>query len=126
MARQSKQRDAIYTQLLNREDHPTAETLYAELKPELPNLSIATVYRNLKQLEDWGKVRCISTESAARYDFRVAPHSHFFCRECGAVSDIELECDYSQLVDDEKFGGKLESCVCNFYGICSNCREKQI
>ena len=51
MIKYSKQRQAIKDQLSNRGDHPTAETLYSELKTNMPNLSIATVYRNLKQLE---------------------------------------------------------------------------
>ena len=43
IARNSKQRNAIYAELMGRYDHPTAEDLYRDLKPEYPALSLATV-----------------------------------------------------------------------------------
>ena len=40
----------------------------------MPNLSIATVYRNLKQLEGMGEISTIITDGATRYDYNVKPH----------------------------------------------------
>ena len=88
MTRYSRQREAIRKQLSNRGDHPTAETLYAELKQDFPELSLATVYRNLGQLVSWGEVARIDAYGAARFDWVVEPHSHFFCRGCGCVIDL--------------------------------------
>ena len=125
MIRHSRQRDAIKSQLSNRMDHPTAETIYSELKETNPQLSVATVYRNLKQLEDWGEVRRITTDGATRYDYRVQPHSHFFCRECGAVLDMpDEESEVLRLAQD-RFGGKIENCSTNFYGVCPECMKKE-
>ena len=44
----SKQRDAFLRTLRRTKAHPTAYWIYEELKKEFPNISLATVYRNLK------------------------------------------------------------------------------
>ena len=49
MKRHSKKRDAILTCLRQTKSHPTAEWIYQKLKPEYPNLSLGTVYRNLSE-----------------------------------------------------------------------------
>ena len=43
----SKKREAIREALMNTKEHPSAEMLYTKLKNEIPDLSLATVYRNL-------------------------------------------------------------------------------
>ena len=45
--RQSKKRDAIREILLASYDHPSVEEIYRRLKPDIPDLSLGTVYRNL-------------------------------------------------------------------------------
>ena len=121
MVKYSRQREAIKNQLEGRTDHPTAETLYAELKQEYPNLSVATVYRNLNQLESWGEVNRITVEGATRFDPNTYPHSHFLCRKCGAVLDMPMDDDIRRIAQDG-FGGKIESCTSNYYGICPDCK----
>ena len=39
------QRLAVYTALAATKEHPTAETLYKELRPNYPTMSLATVYK---------------------------------------------------------------------------------
>lgn len=124
MIKYSKQRQAIKDQLSNRGDHPTAETLYSELKTSMPNLSIATVYRNLKQLEGMGEISTIITDGAARYDYDVKPHAHFFCNGCGAVIDIDTDKEQIVKFGQEKFSGSIEGCEVNFYGLCPDCMAK--
>ena len=126
MVRYSRQREAIKNQVSNRGDHPTAETLYAELKTSFPELSLATVYRNLRQLVEAGEIVRIDAHGAARYDWNVEPHSHFFCSECGCVVDMP-EADGSipaELV--EQFDGTIEAAATNYYGICAECRAKML
>lgn len=124
MARFSRQREAIRNQITGRGDHPTAEIIYSELKPDYPELSLATVYRNLNQLVEWGEVARIDAYGAARFDWRTEPHSHFFCRECGCVIDMP-EADGSIPGDlDKKFDGIIESSASNYFGLCRECKEK--
>lgn len=124
MTRYSRQREAIRKQLSDRGDHPTAETLYAELKPNFPELSLATVYRNLGQLVSWGEVARIDAYGAARFDWRVEPHSHFFCRECGCVIDLPEADDNVPTDLNERFDGVIESSASNYFGLCAACKEK--
>ena len=87
--RYSRQREKIYEYLLRSEEHPSAETIYAALKPELSDLSLATVYRNLKLLEELGQVRRVmSHQGTERYDAICDDHAHFLCESCGSISDL--------------------------------------
>jgi Fur family peroxide stress response transcriptional regulator len=124
MARYSRQREAIRRQIADRGDHPTAETLYSELKADYPELSLATVYRNLSQLVEWGEVARIDGCGAARFDWIVEPHSHFFCRECGCVVDMPEADDKLPRDIAERFDGVIESSASNFFGLCRECKEK--
>lgn len=121
MSRHSRKRDAILNQLSDRYDHPTAETLYAELKDAIPDLSLATVYRNLKQLEEWGELISITTEGATRFDRNVRPHSHFFCRKCGSVKDLDNDNEAILAIGQQNYAGLIENCASNFYGVCPEC-----
>jgi len=121
MIKYSRQREAIRKQISNRGDHPTAETLYAELKGDFPNLSFATVYRNLNQLVEQGEIAKINVGGATRFDYDPLPHSHFFCRKCGAVIDMPENDSAMLLAAHEGFSGIIEACTSNFYGICPEC-----
>ena len=54
--RYSQQREAIYRSVLEGEDHPSAEMVYSRLKPSMPKLSLGTVYRNLHQMAEEGRM----------------------------------------------------------------------
>ena len=89
-AKHFRKRDAILSCLRQTTEHPSADWVYAKLKPEIPDLALGTVYRNLKLLEELGKVRRVtSLNGNERYDAICGDHVHFICRECGAISDLE-------------------------------------
>ena len=54
MTKRSLQREMIKQNLLSRYDHPTADMVYQSIREELPNISLGTVYRNLRFLVDQG------------------------------------------------------------------------
>lgn len=120
----SRQREAIKQFLMNRTDHPTADTVYTCLREEYPNISLGTVYRNLALLADIGEISKISTGSGAEhYDGNMSQHQHFICTRCQSVYDIQME-DMSALIDaaSKRFSsGRIDMCRANFYGICENC-----
>ena len=85
----SRQRESIKENLMNRYDHPTAETVYLDVKKDYPNISLGTVYRNLSLLSEIGEIQKISSSNGPeRFDGNPKPHFHFFCRKCGQVTDI--------------------------------------
>ena len=82
----SHKRDAILECLRCTTSHPTAEWVYTQLKPTIPGLSLATVYRNLAMFKAEGTIDSVGVyDGLERFDFRTDPHAHFICRVCGAV-----------------------------------------
>ena len=82
----SKQRDLIERIIKESMLHLTAEEIYKEARKEMPNISLGTVYRNLGNLVDEGKVRKLKTTLGYDiYDKSIYPHGHEIgrasCRE---------------------------------------------
>ena len=72
--RYSPKRDAILRCLRSTSCHPSAEWVYSQLKPEIPDLSLATVYRNLARFRAEGEVQVIGcVDGEDRYDGNTAP-----------------------------------------------------
>lgn len=119
----SRQRDAIINMLRSRYDHPTAEQLYTDLKPDYPKLSLGTVYRNLSLLEDMGElIKISSTGTSERYDGNVGAHYHFACEECGSVDDVPIPVEI-KLEDaaHKAIGAMVKRHSTIFYGVCKKC-----
>jgi Fe2+ or Zn2+ uptake regulation protein len=84
------QRRVIFEALCRREDHPTADDLYADVRARLPGVSKTTVYRTLDHLVDLGvAIRVHRLGWAARFDAHVEAHDHAVCVRCGAMRDLE-------------------------------------
>jgi len=121
----SKKRDALLEILSRSCEHPTAEMLYNELKPEFPELSLGTVYRNLGVLEQEGLVCKVGhVNGQERYDAITEPHPHFVCRNCHSVIDLELPDTVSNMYEaiDKGFHCSPEGYSLTINGLCENCR----
>ena len=82
--RYSKQRELVANVIKNRCDHPTADMIYSSCREIEPNISLGTVYRNLKLLADEGVIITLETEDKkVHYDGDMSRHSHFICKKCG-------------------------------------------
>ena len=88
--RHSLQRDTIKNVVCSTACHPTADWVYNEVRKLIPNISLGTVYRNLRQLSDNSSIRTIQDGSITRYDGNIKPHHHLKCNECGEITDINL------------------------------------
>ena len=92
MAKRSLQREMIKQNLLSRYDHPTADMVYQSIREELPNISLGTVYRNLRFLVDQGDALSLKLgDGREHFDGHVEPHYHFICTKCGDVEDIFMD-----------------------------------
>lgn len=123
--RYSRQRELIYEAVRGSKEHPTAEMVYQWLKPANPNLSLGTVYRNLNLLAQEG-VLIRMPFSVERYDADVQPHSHFRCKNCGRVFDLEVAYDPSidtQAAQEAKVF-QIDSHDLTFTGRCPKCRKE--
>ena len=88
-AKHFKKRDAILDYLRQSKAHPSAETIYTDLKPQIPDLAMGTVYRNLTLFKQKGLVSSVATVSGVeRFDANTQPHVHFICSGCDAVIDL--------------------------------------
>lgn len=116
----SHQRERIYAAVLNSHAHPTAEMVYQQLKPEMPRLSLGTVYRNLRQMAAEGRLMELSGP-AARFDAVVIPHTHFRCTGCGAVLDLDLPYDPALDARAAEQGCTVMGHSLCFTGLCPQC-----
>ena len=120
----SRQRDAILECVRSTDSHPTAEWVYARLKPEFPSLSLATVYRNLALLKQEGVISSMGVvDGMERFDSNTEPHSHFICTSCSAVIDVFEVRPPVELCREVRCG-TVRSCDLIFTGICKECAEK--
>lgn len=121
--KRSRQRERILSALMETDSHPTADWIYARLKPEFPDLSLGTVYRNLNILVEMGLITRIDNGSSFdRYDARREPHHHFVCEQCGSILDLALPVD-AGLEDriSRQTGLTIKRHKIDFFGICTQC-----
>lgn len=125
--RYSKKREAILTAIRGTQCHPSAEWVYQTLKPEHPDLSLGTVYRNLSLFQQQGMIQSVGVVNGQeRFDGVITPHSHFVCNSCGAVQDLhqtKLEAGMDRAVS-EQYGLAVERHELTFYGHCQTCMQK--
>lgn len=124
----SRKRMLILKTLQGCEHHPTADWIYDQLKPNYPNLSLGTVYRNLKQFCETGKAVSVGViNGQEHFDADVSPHSHMVCDDCAVVLDIYKDFfdeDALDKVSDET-GMELYSASVLFRGLCPSCSKKR-
>ncbi len=122
--RVTPQRFAVYANLLDRTDHPTAEQVLLDLNRDAPMSSQATVYSSLQALYKAGLVReVLLEEGVRRYDANVAPHHHFRCESCGTIEDIAWNEIRDLSVGGLRPGLRVERYEVTVYGHCETCAK---
>ena len=125
-AKHFRKRDAILTCLRSTDVHPSADWVYAQLKPEIPDLSLGTVYRNLNLFKEQGQIVSLGTvKGVERFDGNTAPHVHYICESCGCVLDLEGIAVPQELQSAvaQTTGGKVSGCQLPFTGVCMACKN---
>jgi Fur family peroxide stress response transcriptional regulator len=120
------QRLAIYRALLCSETHPDAEALYDAVRAEIPNLSLATVYKNLEALQQLGVVRELTPlHETARFDANLDHHHHLVCTACKQVLDLyDDDLDGLQLPTARAKGFRVSSIRVQVEGLCPACAKR--
>ena len=125
-AKHFRKRDAILNCLRATTEHPGAEWIYERVRQEIPNISLATVYRNLSLFKEQGLIASLGTvKGVERFDGNTAPHVHFICSGCGRILDlpkISVPEELNKAVARSS-GGTVESCQLSFTGLCENCAQ---
>ena len=118
MQKHSRKRDAILACLQGTKSHPSAEWVYAQLKPTIPDLSLGTVYRNLAEFRRTGQIVSVATvDGTERFDADTSPHAHFVCSTCGAVIDL----GEVAIPAPEPDCGRVEDVSVVYHGTCKTC-----
>ena len=124
-AKHFRKRDAILNCLRQTTVHPSAEWVHAKLKPEIPDLSLGTVYRNLALFKQQGLITSLGTVNGVeRFDGNIDPHVHFICSGCDAVIDLP-EVQVPEALNssaEQSVGGTVSSCQLTFTGKCKTCQ----
>lgn len=87
--RRTPQRAAVYRFLQSTARHPTADEVFTAVRSDIPDISLATVYKALEALSACGlATRLAFGDEAARFDARTDDHCHARCVVCGTVRDV--------------------------------------
>ncbi len=122
--RMTPQRLAICRLLAASKEHPTAYTIYEQLLPEYPTLSLATVYNTLETLVNLGVVQELGSagDDRVHYDADTDPHLNFACLSCHRILDLDSQYvnDLEREVRDES-GYQVLGARLMYYGYCPEC-----
>ena len=125
-AKHFRKRDAILSCLRSTELHPSADWVYERVKQEIPDISLATVYRNLNLFKEQGLIQSLGTvKGVERFDGNTAPHVHYICTGCGRVVDLpglSVPEDLNYAAEAES-GGRVAACQLTFTGLCGKCSQ---
>ena len=117
------QRRQVYSVLLNKRDHPTAEEVFIRAKHDMPEISMATVYNCLDALVKCGLVRQVTLDrGATHFCPNMTEHCHFYCDECEEVFDINLPAEAGVRLPK---GFRAERYDIAIHGKCPNCGERK-
>lgn len=105
--------------------HLTAEEVHAAARALIPNIGVATVYRNLRALSDEGRISRVETPGEPdRYDRNLQSHDHMYCVRCGRIFDCKARLD--DLADRLDTGGaRILGCQLRIQCICADCLARE-
>ena len=125
MERITFQKETILDYLKGVNIHPSAETIYNEVRKKLPRISRGTVYRNLKNLQEKGVIQEISVD-ISHFDADISSHAHLICVKCRKIFDIFEICKECRVLKRKKTKvGKINNYQISFYGQCKKCDSRK-
>jgi Fe2+ or Zn2+ uptake regulation protein len=118
--RYSQQREVIKNIVRSTKTHPGADWIYKQAKRIITNISLGTVYRNLKTLEKLGDLRIIYDNDQVRYDGNLEDHHHLKCLECGRIidSNVDSNVDRDTIIKEHDFDPQEVEIF--IFGKCNN------
>lgn len=121
--RYTEQRAAVYRFLAATTTHPTADDVFLAVRSEIPDISLATVYKSLETLVGCGLASKLTYgDGSARYDGRTDPHHHARCLRCGSVRDIPGHLGADAVRPLEPVAGfQVQGYRLELVGVCASC-----
>lgn len=120
------QRHAILEYLVETLSHPTADEIYKALEGKFPNMSVATVYNNLRVFREAGLVKELTYgDASSRFDYVTHDHYHVICEDCGKIVDFLYPgLDEVEALAEHVTSFKVSHHRMEIYGICEDCQKK--
>ncbi|MDD9880027.1 MAG: transcriptional repressor, partial [Candidatus Marinimicrobia bacterium] len=115
----SHQRDTMRKIIYSTNSHPTADQVFIKAKKIIPNISLGTVYRNLKQLEKAGILQTIYDGNIIRYDWKTEPHNHLKCKICDDLIDVDMADLIIQPDFEKKYKFEVDDIEMTIIGTCN-------
>ncbi|MBI2448503.1 transcriptional repressor [Candidatus Microgenomates bacterium] len=126
MERLTNQKKAILDFLAGAKGHPDAYEIFATIKQKLPQISLATVYRNLDIMAQKGLIKEMRFRpDRANYDGVAEKHHHFVCNICSNIFNVpdQVLLDFAKITEDGTID-LVEEFQVLFRGRCINCARK--
>ena len=126
MPRKSKQKEVILKVLRSTSSHPSADWVYEQVRKEIPNISLGTVYRNLRLMTQEGMILELDfAGTPSRFEANTQPHSHFICEQCGRIFDV-AEPVHEKINERlaQKTGFEVLNHQLEFSGLCKDCQAE--
>lgn len=128
--RLTPQRKVILEYLISHHTHPSVEMIYADLKNQVDNISMATVYNTIKLFVDYNLVIELKNgDGSTHYDYFGQPHYHVVCDNCGKIADVFDE-HFSEITKSlttmtrEKTQYLVTGSNIEIHGLCPDCQRK--
>lgn len=126
--RYSPQRAAILN-ILNRDGgHLEAPEIHKRVRKIHPKVSLATVYRNLSQLETLKLISSIKNDANIMFfEIYREPHHHFVCEKCGQITNLEyptINICTSCISPHSNF--KIRKVATTLHGVCEYCNTRRV
>lgn len=124
--RMTRQREIILSELKKVRSHPSADEIHDMVRKRLPRISLATVYRNLEILSEFGLIKKLETAGAKkRFDGTTVDHHHVRCIVCGRMADISRRpvMKFEEALDKAS-GYELTGYQIEFTGVCPKCGKE--
>ena len=122
----TSQRIAICRLVLSSREHPTAQSIYRDVKRLHPTVSLATVYKTLHVLNELRLIQQLPLpQGETRFDSNVDPHLNAVCLHCGVVTDVKdqtLSNVVSRAASKTKFN--VTGQRFDLYGVCDKCARR--
>lgn len=103
--------------------HITNHDLWQKVQETLPGITLSSIHRITMRLRENGEIGCAPVAAGESVlDCNPEPHSHFVCRGCNKVKDIEIS-DSVITSLQEQIGSDIVERSVSIIGSCHNCNH---
>jgi len=114
--RNTSQKKEIIGAVLSAKRHLKADEVYSIVKKKIPEISLGTVYRNLKHLSEDGIISSTDHYGISFFEKPGNYHAHFECVKCEEIFDFP-----SKKPSVPENLGRIISLNLSVRGICKGC-----